>query len=151
MARAYDLSPDPGMTGEFDFRLYPDVPFEVGPFTVSAVPMAHPVPAYGLRISHHGRTLVYTGDTGPCDNLDVLSKGADLLLSEASFLETEDNPGGLHLTGKDAALAAERAAAARLVLTHIPSWYSEDQVLDEARPHFSGDVSLARCGVSYDV
>ena len=34
-----------------------------------------------------GGTLVYSGDTGPCDALITSPSGADLLLAEAAFLE----------------------------------------------------------------
>jgi ribonuclease BN (tRNA processing enzyme) len=83
--------------------------------------------------------------------LDELAKDCDLLLAEAAFVESGDNPEALHMTGRDAALTAERANAGRLVLTHIPAWYSRDQVLAEAAPHYSGDTSLAFPGAGYDV
>ncbi len=56
MARAYDLPEDPGMTEEFDFRRWtPGTDVTIGPFTVEAVPVEHPVEAYGLRIAAGGR------------------------------------------------------------------------------------------------
>ena len=108
MARAYDLPVDPGMTEEFDFREY-----------------AEPVddrPVHGRRrcrsstrcrrsacgSSAGGATLGYTGDTGPCDGLDEVAAGADMLLAEASFLASDDNPPDLHLTGTDCGGAATR-------------------------------------------
>ncbi len=152
MARAYDLPEALGMDGAFDFRTYPEAPFELGPFNVEAVRVDHPVTAYALRVTYDGRTLVYSGDTGPCRGLDEIAKGCDLLLAEASFLETEpDNPPGLHLTGREAADAAQRAGVGRLVLTHIPPWYDADVVMAEATPHFDGPMSLARRGASYDI
>lgn len=38
--------------------------------------------SYSFRIEGAGRTVVYTGDTGPSPNLVRLAKGADLLVSE---------------------------------------------------------------------
>ena len=152
MARAYDLPESSGMTSAFDFVSYPDAAVDVGPFRLEVTRVDHPVTAYALRLTHDGRSLVYSGDTGPCSGLDEIAKGCDLLLAEASFLETEpDNPPRLHLTGKQAAEAAERAGAGRLVLTHIPPWYDPHDVLAEAAPHFDGPVTLATCGASYDV
>ncbi len=151
MARAYDMDPDPGMTGQFDFRAYPDEPFEIGPFTLTARRVEHPVPAYAVRVSDGRRTLVYSGDTGPCGALDELARDCDLLLAEASFVDGGDNPSALHLTGREAAEAAERAGVGRLLLTHVPAWHSRDQVLSEAVPHFSGTTALAVAGVAYDV
>ena len=88
LARAYDLPLDPGMHEEFDFQAYPAAdagPVRIGPFTVEAHPVVHPVAAYALKVTAGGRTLVYSGDTGPCDALDDVAASADLLLAEASF------------------------------------------------------------------
>ena len=59
-------------------------------------------------MSAGGRTVAYTGDTGPCDALDSLATGVDLLLAEASFRHGKDNPHDLHLTGRDAGEVAAR-------------------------------------------
>ena len=91
MARPTTCPRTPGWPREFDFHEYAG-PVEVGPFRVEPVRVAHPVPAYGLRVTADGRTLAYTGDTGPCDALDRLAAGADLLLAEASFRHGDDNP-----------------------------------------------------------
>ncbi len=152
LASAYGLPREPGMSKEFDFIPHPDGPFDVGPFTLRTVPVDHPGPAFAIRVTHGGRSLVYSGDTGPCTSLEDIAKDCDLLLAEASFVETaNDNPPHLHLTGKQAAETAQRAGAGRLVLTHIPPWYSPAAVLAEAVPHFAGEVTLATTGATYDV
>jgi len=150
VSRAYGLPVEPGMSAEFDFREYDDAPIHLGPFVVKACRVVHPVPAYGMRIEAGGRTLAYSGDTGPCDALVDLAKGADLLLAEASFREGEDNPEGLHMTGKEAAEMAVRADAGRLVLTHIPPWFDPQVAYEEARPVFEGQLDLATSGAVYD-
>lgn len=146
MARAYDLDPDPGMSHEFDFRAY-DEPVDLGPFRVEPVSMEHPVPAFGLRVSAGGRALAYTGDTGPCGGLRTLADAADLLLSEASFQAGGDNPAGLHLTGRQAGEAAARAGVPRLVLTHVPPWYSRDDMRAEAAAAYDGELVVAAPGL----
>lgn len=150
MSRAYGAEPGAGLVEVFDFRTYPRGEFTVGPFTVAVATVDHPVTAYALRISHDGRSLVYSGDTGPCAELDELAKGCDLLLAEASFLDGGDNPPHLHLTGREAASVAEAAGAKRLVLTHIPPWHDPADVLAEAAPHFNGATLLAAPGAAYD-
>ncbi len=152
MARAYGLSDRPGMTEEFDFREHDArSTVTVGPLTVEVAEMAHPVKTYAMKVSHQGRSLTYSADTAPCDGLVELARDTDLLLAEASFREGEDNPAGLHMTGKEAAEVAVRAGAGRLVLTHIPPWYDAKVALDEARPVFDGSLDLARSGVTYDL
>ena len=152
MARAYDLPESPGMTDQFEFVTYPESSFEVGPFTLDVTLVDHPVPAFAVRVSHEGRSLVYSGDTGPCTSLEELAKGCDLLLAEASFVEgAPHNPPSLHLTGRQAGEAAERAGVGRLVLTHIPPWHEPAGVLAEASPHYAGPIVLAEPFAVYDV
>jgi ribonuclease BN (tRNA processing enzyme) len=150
MARAYDLPLDPGMRHEFEFHEWAGS-IEFGPFAIDAIPVAHPVPAFGLRVTAGGATLAYSGDTGPCPALDDVARSADLFLAEASFRSLDDNPPDLHLTGTDGALVATRAGAKRLVLTHIPPWYDAQIALAEAVAAFAGPVELARAGATYDL
>ena len=150
MARAYDLPGDPGMTEEFDFRDHGG-PVQVGPFTVEAHRVVHPVPAYALRVTANDRVLVYSGDTGPCDELDRAAAGADLFLSEASFEAGADNPPDLHLTGADGGAVAARAGTKRLVLTHVPPWHDPEEALAEAVALYGGPAELARAGAVYEL
>lgn len=157
MARAYDLPLDPGMTEEFAFLEYGsrdhaegDV-VELGPFRVEVRQVVHPVAAYALKVAAGGRTLVYSGDTGPCPQLDEVAAGAHLLLAEASFRSVDDNPPDLHMTGTDCGRTASRAGVERLVLTHVPPWHDPADAESEARAEWSGPVDLARAGATYDV
>ena len=151
MATAYGMPADPGMTEEFDFRELGDSEERiwVGPFTVDAVPVVHPVPAYGFRVRAGGGTLAYSGDTGPCAGLDALAGGADLLLAEASFRSEDDNPPDLHLTGADCGRAAARGDAGRLVLTHVPPWFDPALAVAEAKAQYAGEIDLAAAGTTY--
>jgi ribonuclease BN (tRNA processing enzyme) len=151
MARAYDLPEPPGMNEQFEFITYPETSFPLGPFTVDVSLVDHPVPAFAVRISHEGRSLVYSGDTGPCSSLEELAKGCDLLLAEASFVETAANPPSMHMTGRQAGETAERAGARRLVLTHIPPWHDPVAVLAEATPCYAGPIVLAERKAVYDI
>lgn len=101
-----------------------------------------------------GRTLVYSGDTRP--NLSVIeaSRGADLLVHEATFgsdeLERARETG--HSTAAEAARVALEAGVRRLILTHISSRYTRDaaELLAEARGVFPETV-IARDGMTVDV
>ena len=150
MARAYDLPADPGMTEEFDF-LEHGAPVELGPFRVEAREVVHPVTAFALKVTADGRSLVYSGDTGPCPALDDIAAGAHLLLAEASFRTGDDNPPDLHLTGADCGRTASQAGVERLVLTHVPPWHDAADAEAEARAEWSGRVALARAGATYEV
>jgi ribonuclease BN (tRNA processing enzyme) len=152
MAEAYGLPSTPGMGQEFDVHEYDEQqPVSVGPVKVEVVQVLHPVDAFALKVTHEGRSLVYSGDTAFCEALVGLTRGADLLLAEAAFREGDDNPPNLHMTGRDAALTAVQAGVPRLVLTHVPPWFDRQDAYDDARPVFGGQLELARCGETYEV
>lgn len=154
IARAYDVEGaiDNGRMGDvFDFRTVVTGTFEVGPFRITADRMPHPVESYAYRIEAGGRSLVYSGDTGVSDDLVRISRGADLLLCEASFEYGRENLPHVHLNGRQAGEHAERAGVGRLLLTHIPPWTSRGRNLDDARKTFSGAVELALPDASHTV
>ena len=146
----YGKSDEAGLDSQFDFRTFPRGPLEVGPFTIEAVRAAHPVESFCIRVTAGGRSLVYSGDTGPTPNLVELARGADLALFEASFVG-DDNPSGVHLTGADAGRIATEAGVGMLVLTHLVAWNDDEQVATEARAHFAGPLELARSGMTISV
>ncbi len=112
----------------------------------------HPVETYAVRIEHRGRVLVYSADTAQCGALSRLAQAADLFLCEASYLDGEQNPPDLHLTGREAGEVAAKAGVGRLVLTHlVTAWGSETKSVEAAASAFPGPVEAARVGVSYDV
>jgi ribonuclease BN (tRNA processing enzyme) len=151
LARAYGRCQEPGLSGAFDFVDLVAGPQEVGPLTVTAVRTAHPVETWAMRIEHGGRVLVYSADSGPCDQLVDLAVGADLFLCEASYREGDDNPPDVHLTGRDAGRLAARAGIDRLVVTHVPPWCDPARTRDEARSSYEGLVELARPGALYEI
>jgi ribonuclease BN (tRNA processing enzyme) len=126
--------------------------FPIGPFTVTADRVNHPVETYGVRIEEGGRVIAYSSDTAPCDPLVRLAAGADLFLCEASYLDGGQNPPGLHLTGGQAGEAAAKADVGRLLLTHlVPAWGSEAATVQAACAAFSGPVDVVRPGSRYDL
>ena len=151
VARAYGLPLEPGMDGEFRFKRVKKKPFQVGPFTVTARRVDHPVEAFAFRLEHEGKALVYSGDTAACRALTELATGADLLLAEAAFRDGEDNPPHVHMTGSEAAATAAEAGVGRLVITHVPPWHDERDALREAEGVFAGPTSLAAEGATYDL
>ena len=150
MAQAYDLPDGPGMKQEFDFRGY-DGLLALGPFVIEPVPVLHPVEAYGFRVNAGDASLAYTGDTAPCEALDHLANGVDLLLAEASFRTRDENPPEIHLTGEDAGRLAASAGVGRLVLTHVPPWFDKQDMLAEAQSVWEGPAELARAGATYEL
>ncbi|MEZ0068426.1 ribonuclease BN (tRNA processing enzyme) [Streptacidiphilus sp. MAP12-20] len=151
LARAYDMDEHPGMKEVFDFHTLREGSFELGPLTITAVRVAHPVEAYGFRIAHGGSSFVYTGDTGPCEQLVTLAEGTDLLLSEAAYTHGKEEYVDVHLNGRQAGELAARAGVGRLVLTHIPPWTDPQRNALDAAEAYDGPVELARPGALYEL
>jgi ribonuclease BN (tRNA processing enzyme) len=152
LVQAYDDLPDEkSMQEVFDFRTLTPGTFELGPFTIRTARVCHPVEAFGFRIEHGDRTLVYSGDTGPCAALTDLARGADLFLCEAAFTHGKEDIPELHLNGRQAGEHARDAGAAALVLTHIPPWTDPHLNQRDAEAVFDGPVTLARAGAVYEV
>lgn len=116
---------------------------EIGPFEVDLRRVNHPVETYGMRISADGRSLAYSADSGRCGELVGLAQDVDLFLCEASYLDGDDNPPDIHLTGRDAAEHAARADAHRLLLTHLVPWGDETRTLAEATSTYDGEIRVA--------
>lgn len=150
MARAYDLPADPGMTEEFDFRTL-EGRIRIGPFLVESTQVEHPVPAYAIKVTVGDRSLVYSGDTAVCPALTEIARGADLLLIEASFVEDDENPPGIHLTGRQAGRVAGEAAVGQVVLTHVPPWNDPERAVTEARAVYAGRLDRAETGTVFEI
>ena len=123
----------------------------IGPFEVTACAAEHPTVSFGLRFETDGRSLVYTGDTGPSHELTRLASGADVLLAEASWTDTPTRPAGVHLSGRQAGELARTAGAGRLLLTHIAPWTPRSAVLSEATRVFDGATAAVTAGETYVV
>ena len=150
LARAYDLAEEPGMTGEFDFVEIESGTTGLGPFTVTAARVNHPVEAYGFRVTADHHTVVYSGDTGESDALVDLARDADIALFEASVLDGMELP-NVHLTARQAAQHATRAGVHHLVPTHLVPWHDPALTLAQASEAFDGEITLARSGLVIDL
>lgn len=75
-----------------------------------------------------GRTIVYSGDTRPCEPILEASKDADVLIHDSSFADemadwAEESK---HSTAGEVAALAKEAGVRKLILTHISSRYTDD-------------------------
>jgi ribonuclease BN (tRNA processing enzyme) len=107
----------------FELRDYEeDVPFEAAGFTLTALRMPHyTLRTYGLRVADGDRTLAYSGDSGPSEQLAELARDVDLFVCEATLLrgDLDGTPRG-HLSEDEAVEAFRASGAKRLLLTHRP-------------------------------
>ncbi len=89
-----------------------------------------------------GRRIVVSGDTAPCQAVEVFSHGADVLVHEATFMEDERARAREtgHSTARQAGEIARDAGVRLLALTHLSTRYFPREVRDEARSVFSNTV-----------
>jgi ribonuclease Z len=93
-----------------------------------------------------GRSIVYSGDSAPAEEIRKLAMGATLLIHEATTaadLETEANQWG-HSSARQAAELAQSAGVRGLFLTHFSSRYKETSLLEEEARAVFVDATAAR-------
>lgn len=88
--------------------------------------------------AREGRKIVYSGDTSPCEALELAAHEADVLVHEATFAEEELGRAREtgHSTARQAAELAARARVRTLALTHISGRYPGHELLAQAQSVF---------------
>jgi ribonuclease Z len=91
----------------------------------------------------HGRKVVITGDTAPCEMTRVAAHAAQLLIHDGTFALEESARAAEtgHSTARDAAQLAAEAEVGMLAIVHVSSRYNVSKVLAEAREAFSNTVA----------
>ncbi|MFB8762468.1 ribonuclease Z [Nocardiopsis alba] len=164
------------------------------PFTITALPLRHSVPAYGYRLvepdgwrmsperlERHGvrgpdvsrllregrievagrevalaecadprpgQVFAFVMDTGECEQAVELARGADMLVIESTYLDSEEHLAReyRHLTARMAGRIAARAGVRLLVLTHLSERYEQEregEFVAQAAEEFDGRIVLA--------
>jgi ribonuclease BN (tRNA processing enzyme) len=126
---------------------------------VTAALVQHPpvTPAFAYRFDCPDRSIVFSGDTRPSENLVALARGADVLVHEVMYLPaldkliaSEPNAKRLrehllasHTTTEQVGRIATEAGVKTLVLTHFVPGGGYPPIPDEVwhdavAPHFKG-------------
>eukprot|EP00850_Spirogloea_muscicola_P002668 SM000010S04306 [mRNA] locus=s10:832787:837561:- [translate_table: standard] len=104
--------------------------------SIQSVPVEHCQEAFGLVIkSQDGWSLVYSGDTQPCQRLVRAGQGCTLLIHEATFEKGMEKHARKkkHSTVEEALLVAEQMKAQGVILTHFSQRYPKAVALDPCR------------------
>ncbi len=115
---------------------------EFDPFKITSTRTLHFGEGYAIRFEHNNKSVVFTGDTAYDKRIVEISKGADLLIADCSFPESEKSKG--HMSAKECGVLAKEAGVSRLILSHLyPSSISDSDRVLEAQKEFNGEIILA--------
>jgi ribonuclease Z len=125
---------DPALAERLGVRPGPDFGRLVRGETVNGVR-----PEQVMGQTREGRKLVISGDTTPCEALEIAAHQADVLVHEATFTDEESDRARQtgHSTARDVAALAGRADVRLLALTHLSARYAGGEVSREARAVFA--------------
>jgi ribonuclease BN (tRNA processing enzyme) len=126
--------------------------FRVGPFEIASRLLPHSIPNAGVRISAGRSSITYTGDAGPSGDLVLLAGGTDLLLAEATYVDSvpPGNAGVLN-SALEVGRQAHRAKAARLLLTHLMPGTDPEASRAAAGRTFDDWIAVATPGTIVDL
>ncbi|EOA32301.1 hypothetical protein CARUB_v10015563mg [Capsella rubella] len=121
---------------------------EMGLEDLISFPVVHCPQAFGVVVKAAERKnitgdeipgwkMVYSGDTRPCPEMVEASKGATVLIHEATFEDAlvDEAVAKNHSTTKEAINVGSLAGVYRTVLTHFSQRYPKIPVIDESHMH----------------
>jgi len=97
-----------------------------------------------------GIKIVYSGDTVYSDEVISMSKDADVLIHDSTYLNKEDDIRHAHSTADEAAMVAKKANVKMLILVHINPRYNGKELLSSAKRIFK-NVVLSEDGLTIDL
>lgn len=104
--------------------------------------------SFSLKFEGAGRTIVFTGDTGPSAEVTAFAKGADVLVAEMASLEDQaavppmvrEHMAQEHLSPLEVGKLAATAGVGKLVLSHVGRVTDAD--LAVIRSVYAGQIVL---------
>ncbi len=126
--------------------------FEIGPFRAATRMLPHYTPNAGVRLTAAGRSVMYTGDSGPSPEVVALARDADLLLPEATYAEEvpADSRGYL-CSAREAGEQAAAAGVGRLLLTHLQPGTDPEHARAAAAASYPGEIGVATADLVLDL
>lgn len=135
------LNPGEGMVEVCELSTEGSDLFYRGDLAGITSPVNHRPESLALKLVFSwGRSVVFSGDTGPSDALAELASGSDLFVCECSTPDAEPVPN--HLTPSLAGNVAKDAKVGTLVLTHFYPACDKVDVEKECRRTYDGQLVL---------
>ena len=109
---------------------------------IHSVLVKHLIPTIGLRFDYVGdKSVTYSCDTEPCDQLLTLAQGVDYLLQETA------GPGKGHTSAQQAGQIAAAAKVSHLIFIHYDQRIGIENLVKMATSEYSGDIVAATDGM----
>ncbi len=110
---------------------------------ITATRTKHFVPTIALKFLARpsGKAIAYSSDTAVSDAIVEISRGADILIHEATTVDEESDG---HTNAKQAGAQAQRAGVKKLVLVHLPPNGSVAKLRAAATKTFDGQVIVGK-------
>jgi ribonuclease BN (tRNA processing enzyme) len=113
---------------------------------------------FAFRLRHAGRTLVYSGDSGPIPEMEDFARGADVLIHmchHISGTELSADFANSCMGHMELAHLASRASVKNLVLTHITEQFDKpgarEQAITEIGRVFDGTIFFGEDGIEIPI
>lgn len=91
----------------------------IGNAIIKSCPTLHGnIQSRAFKIEKEGRSIVYSGDTAPCQELIELAHNADILVHECNWLDG-DHRKGVHTSPSELTEIIEKCQPKRVILTHL--------------------------------
>lgn len=115
--------------------------FDLGPFRVKTLGVNHNEESLAIRLELGEKSLIYSGDTGLCNEIIELARGGDLLILECANSQEYKSP--FHLGPEDIAEIALKAKPKRILLSHFYP-HSESPPIELIQKVYDGEIILAK-------
>jgi len=113
---------------------------------VDTFSMEHSPASLAYRFHVGGKSVVFTGDTGPTTKEFVpFAKHADVLVVECSFPDGRELPG--HMTPLEVARLAEAVEPGITLITHVYPFHTPEEAVAAVKKKHSGPVQAAHPGL----
>jgi ribonuclease BN (tRNA processing enzyme) len=138
-------------------EISPGAAREIAGFRVEFFRAEHRVPTVAVRVSHGSRAFAFSADTLACEDVVACARNSDLFLCDTFCAEFDGEEiaqqarATTHATAREAAAMATLAGAGALACTHLSRFAKPAKILEEAKIHFAGVVTVAEDGDRYRV
>lgn len=146
---AYDKAAFKLLTSDYSEGIAydPNKQLNIGPLSIAFLKTNHGVPCYGMRITDGESVIVYTADTAFQKEWFTFAKEADLLIADCNFYADQDGSEAGHMNSRECGIIAQEAEVKELILSHLPQYGNNKQLINEAKQHFNGEIQLAYEGL----